>query len=269
MANSSVELAWWEPNDKTGSALQRRWSYVSPFVRKFGLLGGFRVARQMREVDWQSREPVVKIDVPSWPLPVWLRPNTTDSWVFRQQVLGGELELDIHPSPRRVIDGGANIGMASRVFASRWPEAQIVAVEMEPGNFGALRRNCADMPKIEPVHAALWSEPGTVGISSEKLGETGFRVDSSDATTTVPAVTIDMLADARGWDTIDLVKLDIEGAEREVLTTANRWLHRVHTLAVELHERFAPGAQAAFDALIDRDMWDVREHGEYVIATRR
>jgi hypothetical protein len=36
---------------------------------------------------------------------------------------------------------------------------------------------------------------------------------------------------------------------------------------VELHERFAPGCQAAFDAVVDRKVWDVRYHGEYVIAS--
>jgi FkbM family methyltransferase len=227
------------------------------------------MARKMAAVEWQSNEPSLPVTVPGWDSPVWLRTGTTDSWVFRQQILAGELELDFLPTQHRVIDGGANIGLASLVFAHRWPEAEIVAVELEAGNFAALRRNCADFPRIVPVHGAIWGSPGMVGVTGTEYGEVGFRVETVANVAAVPALTIDAIADLQGWDTIDLVKLDIEGAELDVLASAAGWIDRVTNVAIELHDRFQPGCQAAFDAVFVADRWQIRPHGEYLIASRR
>ena len=46
-----------------------------------------------------------------------------------------------------------------------------------------------------------------------------------------------------GIDTIDLLKMDIEGAEREVLGYSKGWVERVGVLIIELHERINPGAK--------------------------
>ena len=260
---------WWEAWDQEGSWLAKRWSYLKPFKRRFGLVRGLKVARQLGPIEWRSKAPEVPLSVPGWHDPVMLRPGTTDTWVFRQQVLGQELELDLTPAPRRIIDGGANIGLASRVWAERWPDAKILAVELEPRNVEVLRRNAAVSPNIEVIHAGIWGSPGKIAVSDEITGECGYRVDAANPAGDIRAITIDEIADEHGWDTIDLVKLDIEGSEREVLKTAHRWLDRTCCVAIELHEKIAPGCEAAFDAAIDRSRWDVRTHGEYLVATRR
>ena len=49
-------------------------------------------------------------------------------------------------------------------------------------------------------------------------------------------------------DGIDLLKIDIEGAEREVFEDTSAWIGRVRSLIVELHEHFKPGCERSFRA---------------------
>jgi len=253
----------------TPAALVRFWRGSKEYRDRFGTLAGWRVANGIADLNYRkSHLPFVPLAVPGWKEPFWLRPDTTDLDVFRQVIMGGELEMEILPAPRRIVDGGANIGFASRVFAHRWPAAQIVAVELEAGNVEALRKNCEMLPQIQVRHAALWGDRGTVGIDPGEFGALGFRASDAAAGARVPAVPLDELFDELGWDTVDLVKIDIEGAEREVLSSAPRWIDRVTHLVVELHDRFAPGCTEAFEQAISTGDWSVRPYGEYLVASR-
>ena len=59
-------------------------------------------------------------------------------------------------------------------------------------------------------------------------------------------VSIDTLRREHGIDRIDLLKLDIEGAELDVLSASDSWMHAVGAVVVELHDRFRPGCTRAF-----------------------
>lgn len=51
-----------------------------------------------------------------------------------------------------------------------------------------------------------------------------------------------------GIDRIDLLKIDIEGAEREIFSDSAPWIARVGAIATELHDHLTPGATRAFEA---------------------
>ena len=62
----------------------------------------------------------------------------------------------------------------------------------------------------------------------------------------VQGVTIDMILQRYGIDRISLLKLDIEGAEREVFRNCSSWIDKVDSLMIELHERMKPGCNRSF-----------------------
>jgi hypothetical protein len=69
----------------------------------------------------------------------------------------------------------------------------------------------------------------------------------------VEAVDVPSLLDGSGAGRIDLLKLDIEGAELEVLRDgADRWIDLVETLVDELHDRFRPGCSEALERAVGR-----------------
>jgi FkbM family methyltransferase len=165
---------------------------------------------------------------------------------------GYELPFDINP--RVIVDLGANIGLATAWFASRYPEARVIAVEPDAANFDILLSNTAALANVTAVRAAVWTASGRVGLLDPGIGPDGYRVDSiSDAAVSaqssvcaVEALDIPSLMAAHGIDRINLLKVDIEGSEREIFRDASRWIDRVDSIAIELHDRYTPGCSRAF-----------------------
>lgn len=184
---------------------------------------------------------------------VWLRPMTSDRNMFDDVFLDREYALDELQAPRTVLDCGANVGYTSVFLANAYPQARIVAVEPEPSNYALLCRNIAPYPNIESIKVGVWTRAGRLSIENPQDVNSGFRLSESDAGT-VETLTIPDLLARHGIDQLDLLKLDVEGAERELLQdpSAGAWLGRTRCMVIELHERFRPGAQAALDAALSR-----------------
>lgn len=172
--------------------------------------------------------------------PLWIRPGTSDIPTLIQIFVLDEYGFTTDLKPRVIVDGGANVGFATLDLARRFPRAEVVAVEPEASNFTQLCRNVAGWPRIRPIRAGLWPRPGWLRIvDTADCDHWGFQVTACDpnAPGAVPALPLDHLD--REYDGLDLVKLDVEGAE-EVLFPAEGgppdWLRRVKLLAIE-----APG----------------------------
>jgi FkbM family methyltransferase len=172
---------------------------------------------------------------------------------------------------RRIIDGGANIGGEILPFRRFHPDARIVAVEAARENFEVLSRNFQGDGQVELVHAGLRSSAARLRVEAGPSFE-GFRVHvvEGDAPHDIDAVSIDQLLDAQGWDEVDILKLDVEGAEWELFgESAARWLKRVKVLVFECPDADRPGTTARiFKAFADLDV-DVRIAGEKVCLVRR
>jgi FkbM family methyltransferase len=146
-----------------------------------------------------------------------------------------------------IVDAGAHIGMASISFVLRYPQAMVVAVEPEPTNFAALLRNVAPYKNIVPVKAALWEDDGEVWLGPSNVHPKGSFEIVDRGQVQVRAITIRSLMRELRIPSIDLLKLDIEGAEKEVFETCD-WIESVGTIAIELHDRVKPGCRAAMQA---------------------
>lgn len=184
---------------------------------------------------------------------VWMRPRSSD-WAVFMKVLGNmEYSFDSdNGSPKLIIDAGANIGLATLFFAWKYPGAQIAAIEPETSNLEVLRRNCGDLPSVRVIPAALWSGRSELFISDPNSEKWTFSVtDTPSCGPTVLSTTIADILRESGSDRIDILKLDIEGAERELFREGwQEWLPKVRTILIELHDRFVPGCSKAFYSAI-------------------
>ena len=141
-------------------------------------------------------------------------------------------------APSTIVDLGANVGVAAAWFRVRYPEARIVAVEPDPATFAKLARNIGGDPAVTLVHAAVGRESGEVALSRAP----GYSVASSVAvrppdaaeTVRVPAVTLDEVCAEAAIERIDLLKLDVEGAELDVVEGCQA-LDAVGTIVGEAH----------------------------------
>jgi len=164
---------------------------------------------------------------------VRLRPHTTDQAVWSDTFVGlYHVPPETMPVPLRVLDVGANIGLTAAHYAAMWPEADIVAVEMDALNAEWAEQNFAG----RVIWAACAGDDGFRTYSSLD-GEWAYRIQEG-GDVQVPSRRLRTLIDsAFGPEAVcDFVKLDIEGAERAVFEDAHDWAPRVRFVLAELHK---------------------------------
>jgi FkbM family methyltransferase len=220
--------------------------------RMFGY-HGLRLVAKSRLLD---RRCVVTVQTEQLSQPVHLRLRTTDISVYEEVILNAEYELPFATPPRVIVDAGANIGLTSVYFANRYPDATVIAIEPEPSNFELLRSNAAHYPNIVPLKAALWNTATRLSLFDAGTGNWGFQTrqaeDSAGSSASVEAITVSSLMQTYSLDRIDLLKIDIEGAEKEVFEDCDEWIDKVGVLMVELHDRFKPGCADSVRAATGR-----------------
>jgi FkbM family methyltransferase len=195
-------------------------------------------------------KPVVRVNVRGIKHPVWLRVGTTDACTYMQVLVGRQYEFDQPRTARFIVDAGANIGLSAVFLANRYPDARIVAIEPEPSNFEMLCKNTALYPMIKPVRAALWRTNEELFVFDTGHGNHGFQVEKktpADRAGSVPGITVDAIMRDEGVEWLDLLKMDIEGAEREVLGDCANWIGKIDTLMIELHDYIKPGCSIEFN----------------------
>ena len=213
----------------------------------------------------------VSVRVPGHAGSVELRVSTSDVPTFAHVfVEKGYDSAHLPASAARIIDLGANIGLASLFFANKYPDARIVAVEPDPDNFRMLTRNVAGLgARVKTIHGAAWWRDGKLRLHREAdegadLGAWGVRTSEGGGEGDVDAYGMPALIEAVGGD-VDILKIDIEGAEWELFSRASAsWLERVKLVIVETHDRFREGCEAAVRAALATRFQELPPRGEHL-----
>ena len=202
--------------------------------------------------------------------PVRVRRGTSDLSILDEVVILGGYDFTLPADPQVIIDAGANIGLATLWFKKRYPNARIIAVEPDAGNFDLLRRNVAHLPDVEVLQAALAPMDGMVGWATEGLRHSGFHIrERQPGENGVEAISMGSLMKRFELARVSLLKLDIEGGEKELFEAEDlSWMDRVDTLAVELHDRIRPGCGHAFFSAASRSQRNYDVHEYLVIASK-
>lgn len=205
--------------------------------------------------------------------PLVLRRDTSDRAVFQQVFEYGNHAIELGLTPSTIVDCGAYTGLSPVYFANRYPHATIIAIEPESANFQLCLRNSEAYPQIKHVQAALWNENRELSLLDPRHAAYGYRVGATGEETayqkleSVAGITAQKLMADWHLEQIDLLKVDIEGAEVEMFADAPCWIERVGVLIIELHERFRPGCEkAVYTAVVGFD-W-VAERGENLVFAR-
>ncbi len=139
-----------------------------------------------------------------------------------------------------IIDCGANIGMSVVYFKKIAPNARIIAYEPDTVNFKFLDINTAHLSKVKNVQAALWIN--NENLEFEDVSAQGSKIASS---TILSDKKIKIVAGVRLKDVleseqhIDLLKVDIEGAEYEVIKDCKDALQNIDNIFLEYHGTFS------------------------------
>ena len=133
-----------------------------------------------------------------------------------------------------IVDCGANIGLSTLYFKTAYPQARVIVFEPDASNFQLLSQNCMQngLQQVELHQAAVWIENGFISFDAKETE--GSRIaENSENGHHVKSI---RLADLLESETkIDFLKIDIEGAEYEVLKDAAPQLYKVENFFLEYH----------------------------------
>ena len=221
----------------------------------------------------------ISVPVPGFDYEITLRFGTSDIAAFQQVFVDREYQSGNLPSEASVIvDLGANIGMATVYFGLLYPKARILAVEPEADNFVLLCLNAAGLgARVSYENAAVWREDGTINLHTQdttghQLGAWEIRVSEGQdhAAGTVRSYRLETLLHRAGIVKVDILKIDIEGAEMELFEhNPETWLDKVRLVIVETHDRFRPGSEATVRAALREQFEELPPVGENLHFRRR
>lgn len=245
-----------------GKAIRHLFEHVS----RLGLAGGLRVL-------WLKKRGagrLATLQLKQLAGPITLRTGGSDLAILDEIVIDRGYDFQLPEAPRIILDIGANIGLATLWFKRRYPDARIIAVEPDPESFALLERNTSGIAGIERLNAALTAVDGVIGLERGGLNPSAFHVRAlRPGEEGVEAIRMPSLLARYRLHAVDLLKLDIEGAEKEVFEADDlSWMDSIRTIAVELHDRMKPGCGHAFFSAVTRDRRDYEVHEYLVIATK-
>ncbi len=212
------------------------------------------------------REDIVKFNIRSVPHPFFARRFHTDLDVMWGVFGKRECEVEsLSVQPQFIIDGGANAGFTTAFFAHKYPNAQVVAVEPAPENCEMIKRNCVSFANVRLVQGGIWTSSASLKISNPEAQSFAFQlreVSASDKDS-MKGVTIPDLLKLSPTGFVDILKLDIEGAERQLFAGGyEEWIDKVRTIIVELHDDIC--RKALLNALTGR-RYKIQELHEKVV----
>jgi len=148
--------------------------------------------------------------------------------------------------PNLILDLGANIGLTTIYLKKYHPEAEIICVEPDINNFNQLSLNTIYLPNINLIHAAIWSKSTLLIEDMPFRGgddwSKSFREYPEDSSIpTVSGITIEEILKKHSKLEIDVLKIDVEGAERFIFdeTSSNlSFLEVTKVIAIEIHDEF-------------------------------
>jgi FkbM family methyltransferase len=242
------------------------------YFSSFGFSDAIRVILKTRLIQRND----IKLELSNVQHPFYLRKNKSDIETFNQIFLYKEYEITLGSEPKNVIDAGANIGLAAIFFNSKYPKAKIVSIEPEKNNFELLKKNTNSYLNITCLNYALSNTTDEeISVVDKGFGDWGFLTEkqqdnnSINVRNKIKTISINDIVKTNNWTEIDLIKIDIEGYEKEVFQSNFEWLKITKVLIIELHDRMVSGSSRPFFRAIGQFNFNYEHKGENLIFTNK
>ena len=169
------------------------------------------------------------------------RENVIDRAIYRTGIWEPEMTSmaigKIQPG-WHILDVGAHIGYYSLLFGTQCgPEGRVAAFEPEADAYASLLENIElnERKNIRTFRLALSDHRGHAVMKTGNRGQM-LSDEEGDSEETVEMIPFDEFWPSLDWSRLDLVKIDVEGAEKDILTGMGKVLERYHPhLFVEIH----------------------------------
>ena len=193
---------------------------VREFNRLYDKWGEYKRYEQVNDVKFLS----YNFDIPDLPSFIWQ---------FKEIFVDGIYEFKSNSQQPVVFDCGANVGTSCLYFKQLFPNAKIKAFEADPMIANILKSNLPknNINNVEVINKAVWIDNNGIEFGSE--GADGGSINANNNKIKIESTRLKSFLDKE--EKIDLLKIDIEGAEYQVLKDCARSLNNVQNLFVEYH----------------------------------
>jgi FkbM family methyltransferase len=132
-----------------------------------------------------------------------------------------------------IFDCGSNIGLSVLYFKQLYPQARVIAFEPDPNNFQLLQQNAEKnkLSNLELHQAAVWTRDGSISFAANE-SEASHITETADGNQVSAR---DLKALLALEQEVDFLKMDIEGAEGEVIPHIRAQLPKIRHLFLEYH----------------------------------
>jgi FkbM family methyltransferase len=192
--------------------------------------------------------------------------------VLREIMLEEQYAMAVPKPPEVIVDLGSHVGASAIYFSLAFPSATIYAVEPNPDSLAKLRHNTAPFENVKVINRAI---AGTNGWSALYVSSTChescslMKRDKGWRSVEVPTLTLDTLRKGLKLSKIDLLKIDVEGAELEVLEQSD--LQGIETVVGEVHCDLMQVGLRRFSPFLKqfRPVFRKQSRGRYLLYGRR
>jgi FkbM family methyltransferase len=269
--------------------LRKRLLRLPNYIKRFGIIEGLRLGMTLGGGQANPTVSTEPLRLNELGAPLWLRPSVSDHSIFWQTWVRNQYDLSAFPQTKKlvarasamqargevpiIIDGGANIGLATRWFAKLFPFAHIITVEPDDDNMRVLMKNQQCIAsQVTAVHGAISSRSGHCRVTQRERGSAGFITEACAAedTGSVPSFGIMVLKEQVKTGRLWIVKLDIEGAQSELFSQNTDWIDETDLIILELDDWQFPwsaSSQTFFAAMSSRK-FDYLLNGELILCFR-
>ena len=210
-----------------------------------------------------------------------LRKNTSDIAVYHQiyylkeyktvvDFILNQFKLQID----HIIDVGANIGCATCYFLEHFPNANVISIEPDHGNFNMLVKNTNWSNKVQTINAAVWDKSinlrKAVNFRDGREWSSSYEIDDNQiAENAIKVVTLKEIVANAGLTGFVLLKIDVEGAEKHLFTADSdlNYLQNIHFLALEIHDEVCD--RQLIESLIRENGFVIFDYNETTLAVRK
>jgi FkbM family methyltransferase len=174
---------------------------------------------------------------------LFLRSFSGDLFIFYEVLLDEcyYLPKECTKNVQTIVDLGSNIGLSSLYYFQHFPKADFICVEPSPTNFQLLQKNTAIIPanQIDRYEGAIHSVSGEVSFEVDAIAW-GGKMDTSTNSKSqkVKAYSMGEIIQKSNIQSIDILKVDIEGGEAFLFSENTDWLKLVKLIIIEIHSPY-------------------------------
>lgn len=144
-----------------------------------------------------------------------------------------------------IIDAGCNIGLTSVYLSKFFPNSNFIIVEPDSSNFKSVCYNLESngIQNAIKIKGGIWSKNANLKIVNDfrDKNDWSIRVEETNEEGDLKAFSIKDLMKQYNFEITDILKIDIEGSEKEVFTGLNTnvsFLSKTKCIALEIHDEF-------------------------------